>query len=301
MNQLTCSELNNMVITKSRLEKAQECLYFDHLAQDLCLYPVGYETPLYFTQGNEGHYWLETGNRPKCEDENGAKMNGIIDAYEIHYAGQLNCPGEKEFMFCVPVKDYTKRYSIFDYYMAGITDGLDHDKNELWEHKFLSQITGSYLDEISISLQRIYNAILGVELTLYNLVKKPGIKLKQKQTIDEYRNEVKEKMLATPQEYFTRMSARVTLEQQQEIIEYFVYMTKQIRDCQKEKYWPKNYGGCFGKYNTKCRYLPICTAQNPDFVIEDRFIKNENLQHAELKRRVNNGNQTADGKEQAPF
>lgn len=276
------------IVTSSSISKAQNCLALYDFSMNQCLWPVTYQEPDYFVDGRGFHEWLETGKRPPMIGHKEAKLNGIIDAYSDHYTGHdfATIGYQAEHMFMMD--------SILGYKIAGIIDGIDKSVPRLWEHKLVQDISGSFLDKLSISLQRIYAVATGIDAIMFNVVQKPQLRLKQSEEIEAFRARIKEEMLSKPDKYFCRQVVRITPWQMKDVREYFEYWIANINQAHELNNWPRNYGSCFGMYGQRCMYFEICTSEDKEFVIRERFVRLEDKRHEELKRRMENGLRVAD-------
>lgn len=284
-------------ITQSSLGCYLSCAYKYYLRLVKCLWPVISDKPLGMAMGEKFHEFLKTGKIPPLGELPNDKYQlllGVIEAYCQHY-GTEAIQGTPEVAF---------EYHLMDKWrICGIIDVVNDDN--IWEHKLMSQSSGSsFLDELTVSLQRIYNVAAGCDTMIYNIIYKPGHRLKEKkgQTLEEYQQEICGVMMADTAKYFTRTEIILTKEQLQDVKDYFHYWVCQIQNSHQNGDWPKNYTNCFGKYGNRCMYFNLCTSSDPKFIIEKDFICDENKRHEELKRGFENeGRRQAGRKETEPF
>lgn len=110
-----------------------------------------------------------------------------------------------------------------------------------------------------------------VETVLYDVARKPSIRLKQKETVEQYGDRLTADIAARPDWYFARREI-ARLKSDLEEAQYDLWHTAQlIHECAKEGRHPKNTGACIG-FGT-CPYFRLCTngfdVNNP--VVPDGF------------------------------
>lgn len=146
-------------------------------------------------------------------------LRGQILGYRDHY-GQLNedwrlSVSERSFRVKLPhLGHHTYRYG--QVWLVGRLDGIAvdaHGVEWLMEHKTASEIGVSWLPRLENDLQASFYAFvcsLGqddlpkIAGTLYNLIRKPSIRPRQKESLKDYEARLREDMRTRPEFYFQR-------------------------------------------------------------------------------------------------
>jgi hypothetical protein len=105
---------------------------------------------------------------------------------------------------------------------------------------------------------KLYARVVGATRVLYDVVKKPQIRVKaaKGETIEEYQGRVDSLIKENPHEFYQHRLLEVewTHSDEQELYQ----LSEEIHRCQKNGVWPKNSGAC-DSYFGVCPYLPVCS------------------------------------------
>lgn len=169
-------------------------------------------------------------------------------------------------------------------------DGLDPDllvcgridgrgANRLVEFK----TTSSYIDAGSLYWERILDdrqiqTYLGALWSLghtfndvvYDVARKPGLKRKGKETLEDYGNRVREAITDDPDAYFQRRTFTFTEEQVAETWTDLHSIYRQIPETDSKKDFPRAPKSCHS-YGRPCGFLDVC--RGAALVSDDRLYK----------------------------
>ena len=205
-----------------------------------------------------------------------SKVEGICQAYPKFYNKDF-----LEFETMMTELSYRKDKGIlltstrdYDVYYEGDIDGLFQDAAGDWwivEHKFLAPqtITQSFLEKVHIDSQVLGYMWLAKERAIgefprgviYNIIKKPSIRLKKGETREAFATRVREEYITHGQtkEYFIRHDPQIsqahldTWWKEKAHLANYAYTRIGIRSGM----WPKNTGACHNNYGS-CQYLNAC-------------------------------------------
>jgi hypothetical protein len=207
-------------------------------------------------------------------DEDRRRINATIcGAAALAYLEQFGSPDSeiREFGFRVRLRNpWTGAYSrTFD--LLGFLDALDRDEHGHLvnvENKFVGQIGDVQVRKLPLDRQialGCYGAwrALGEEVTQvrYRFVRKPSIRQKQGESVEEFCERVRADYAARPDFYvkpedFTRSAADL-VRTEAELWEW----ADKVRRAEKRRLWDRNTAACH-EYGG-CDFLPICVG-DPD-------------------------------------
>lgn len=167
-------------------------------------------------------------------------------------------------------------------------DMLVKIKGKAWvvEHKTTAVIDANYVSRLDLDDQ-VTTYLVGVEKTwgikaegvIYNVIMKPRIRQKQKETREEYLGRVLALYEDNPQEYLYRAQLyrtkgiRKTFERELDLF------TKEMDRAEKLGFYYKNTGACSGIRGT-CSMMPLCI--EGEKAAKDRFrVRKERSQYDE--------------------
>ena len=143
----------------------------------------------------------------------------------------------------------------------------------LFETKFKARYNEGYIDGLGLDLQVCsymvsmrYNK-MDIAGALFNIVRKPGQRQTQKQTLADYRLKIKDDIAARPEHYFERIEIQLTNREMAEAelrLRYLVdeyckwWLEAKSQIKLKDRDLMFNSSACDGKYGD-CDYMPICT------------------------------------------
>lgn len=175
-----------------------------------------------------------------------------------------------ELSFEIPIVNPATGRSSRTFVFAGKIDKIvqmpDGSTIGVMEHKTTGSDldpTGDYWKRLRIDAQ-ISGYMLGarskgfdVQTVLYDVARKPSIRLKQKETVEEYGERFSADIGVRPDWYFARREIpRIAADLEE--ASYDLWQTAQIlHDCDTGNRWPKNTGACLGF--GKCSYFSLCT------------------------------------------
>lgn len=133
-------------------------------------------------------------------------------------------------------------------------------------------LTPDYFERVKLDSQvmgYMWSAkyILGVfpRGVIYNVIKKPSIRLKKGESLAEFQRRVflEYTKFATDKNYFTRTQVIVDQRRLDEWLVDHGRLANHIQDRvkTKNKWWPMNTGHCQGKFGS-CAYMPACIARS---------------------------------------
>ncbi|MCP4527490.1 MAG: PD-(D/E)XK nuclease family protein [Aestuariibacter sp.] len=171
--------------------------------------------------------------------------------------------------------------------VSGVIDGLLYENGEWWivEYKTASQINGSYITRISLDFQvhlyklcasRLYGInIVGV---IYDVIKKPTIRQKQKETLLEYEQRLHEWYADNSAEAFY---AQPVLLQDRDVERQVWMYYQELLWRSRNDYWPRNTNQCMNHYGRQCQFFGYCDSGDKEHVLRQDFEQREI--HPELK------------------
>jgi len=186
-------------------------------------------------------------------------------------------PSEREVQFRIPLKNPRTGRSSRAHSFGGKIDGLSPGR--VWEFKTASSIDASYVDRLEIDYQvsaymEAASVLQGqpVRHATYRVIKKPGIRKRQKESIVEFRERIVSDYRSRPEFYFleellTRSEAQMTL-WRQEAWE----IHKRILALEAGKLAIRNTESCVGRFG-RCRFLDLCCGalDRGSFAVEEKL------------------------------
>lgn len=247
----------------------------------MCLWPVGHVDSDALTMGSAWHKFMDKREpfeifEHQLPEQNRCRLVAMMQAYKIHYGDDsFFDDGECEQIF-------THVTPIPGYFIAGIADVVCEDR--IIEHKTTSDISDIYVDMLTSGLQRIYMWAFGKNKMMFNAVRKPSIRLKQKQTPEEYVSECVNKMVSESDNHFLRQEIILSDEKVSEIRDYFYEQIARIRDCADAGHYTQNMTSCI-QYRQRCAYYPLCHIYStPEIAIQNNYVSRPERRHEELNR-----------------
>ncbi|MBI5724630.1 MAG: PD-(D/E)XK nuclease family protein [Planctomycetes bacterium] len=140
------------------------------------------------------------------------------------------------------------RKAIVEHKTCGVDLGSDSD---YWQRlRIDSQINMYYL-----AAQR---AGTNAATVLYDVTRKPTIRIKQTETPDDYAKRLSEDVQANPDKYFVRREITRLAGDMDEFVEQLAQVVKMYRLCARWKQWPQNTSSCVGMFG-RCEFFDLCT------------------------------------------
>ena len=205
-----------------------------------------------------------------------AKVEGICQAYPKFYDKDF-----LEYNTMLTELQFRKDKGIlltstrdYDVYYEGDMDGLFQDAAGDWwvmEHKFLAPqtVTQALLEKVHIDSQILGYMWLAKERAIgefpkgviYNIIKKPAIRLKKGETKAAFATRVREEYTihGETKEYFIRHDPQIMKDHLDTWWKEKSHLANRLytRIEVKSKVWPKNTNACGNNYGT-CVYLNAC-------------------------------------------
>jgi len=119
---------------------------------------------------------------------------------------------------------------------------------------------------------------------IYNIVRKPGQRLKKGETLKQLTERIAEDVASQPAHYFIRYPQPVLPEEQDAFIEEAKDTLQEMLDWEEDGFRPRPRFGisCLGVYGL-CEYAGICLQDNLEWYHSWRFESNTKAFHAALK------------------
>jgi hypothetical protein len=267
-----------------------------------CLWRPEAEEPSALTMGRFGHEFIENGGEIpggyQLEQKDRLTMLALLQAYCVHYGDAAFYEGaEKEKLFQIHARPSWSKRAMRKWRIAGVIDVVMSDR--VVDHKFVGQLSSSYMDECQSSIQRIYCVAMDKNIMEFNVARKPLHKFNIDKE-DEYSfiNRISEAILKEPDKYFWRQD--FVIPDKRVVMDYFCDQIKRISRSMSRNDWPQNWHSCV-KWNRRCSYFDVCHSLNGDMVIQQNFIRDENKRHEELKRRLADDTTCKERKDSNPF
>jgi len=192
-----------------------------------------------------------------------ATLCGMIRGYARTYKkkDRVYTVDATEWTFNVPVENTLWSYT-------GIVDlkATKKKKKYLWDHKTTSQMDSKSVLKMSIDKQLMGYAYAekittgkAPDYVMYNIIKKPGIRLKKDESDDQFLARVEDEYLSDPNKYFHREVIKVSNDKIKEFEEDFRQVTADIEDTIKNGRWYQDESRCL-EYGG-CPFLELCTGK----------------------------------------
>jgi ATP-dependent helicase/DNAse subunit B len=260
-----------MFITNSEIGTFTRCRYKWYLAYVMKLTPK--KTPHYLEDGSVFHNALENlyeeyikGHEKLTQDivdDYNKRMiiiqgmaSGYKEVYGDEYAMEWDLV-EAEREFCIPLGDDIFIMGKKDKRIRKSSDG----KIYIVEHKTAGQINSSYINKLPRDQQTLTytwadskenpdEPSVGV---IYDVVKKPTIRQKVKETREEYLHRLEKLYTEQPEKHFYRETLRYNADHLKKFEKNLKVVTKHMRTCEEDpknnayRSWPSacdDFGGC---------------------------------------------------------
>lgn len=194
-------------------------------------------------------------------------IKAYVDFWRKDFLGDLKwLKVESEFMVPSPKNPKVK--------LRGKMDGVyESSKNWIWllETKFKSRIDETNLmDALPMDLQvHIYLHALKHVMqknprgVLYNVVRRPALRRKQNESVEDYVARVGADIKKDPEKYFKRYQIRIVKSEMKEFVEELGELVNEFVMWRKGKLKTyKNGSECFNIF--PCRYLSLCSCQKTE-------------------------------------
>lgn len=320
---MTEVETGANILTHSRMSCARKCPKMHYYAYVLGVKPARQARPLYLgsaihmgrdelAKGYDIEQAIETvlaeckTTEPVGDEELHTKWqvdNEIIANLLRGYAWRWSEMPMKfiasEFQFNMPIVNPATGRTSRTFTAAGKIDGIVDLGGRLAENELKTCSEDLSADSIYWSRLRIDQQIslyfigaqsagYNVETILYDVIRKPSIRLKQKETPAEYGERLLADIGDRPDFYLARKEIP-RLESDLDEFRWELWDTaKLLSDCERYGRWPRNTGACvmFGQ----CPYLDLCLHGWKDGdELPEKYMRVENI-HQELLKETENGN-----------
>jgi CRISPR/Cas system-associated exonuclease Cas4 (RecB family) len=216
------------------------------------------------------------------EEKDAAMASAMLKHYK---KADLSIEGV-EASFQMPITNPKTGRHMVGYQYAGKVDVLARDaEGKRWviEHKTTTSDIegfGTYWLRLAIDHQVSYYCMAhNVNSCLYDVLRKPGLRVRQNDTIDDYYNRLDEEIGSNPGKYF----------QQREIVKLDADLEEARHDLWQQAhalhfmrtsgFYPRNSNACQSFYGT-CPYLDVCTGRSridDDAMFRSKEERNEEL------------------------
>ena len=202
-------------------------------------------------------------------------VNNIMNGYRNYYADEK--------IEVLETEQVIKTNIASDTWFAGKIDMIAEIEGNKWlfEHKTTSNLENGYFDKLALDSQitgylylttQKYPDIRGV---VYNVLRKPSIRQKQNETIEEFYQRMKQDYLARPEFYFQRREVVRNDKELAEFPEYVKNIANEIR--WNRGFFPRNPSQC-NLYGS-CTFRSLCIEYSPE--LANTYAKKTSL-HEEL-------------------
>lgn len=153
--------------------------------------------------------------------------------------------------------------------MTGRRDGAYWIGKELWlrENKTKARIEEDVLaDTLSFDFQNsfyIYSLVKDYKVwpkgVLYDIIRRPGERQKQGESLNQYKARVEERVRKEPQYYFLRYEVSIPKSEHERFVQELANIIKEFKDWTEGKLPTyRNTSSCIQRFGP-CRYLPLCS------------------------------------------
>jgi len=310
-------------LTYSSVSMFQTCRRKFKLRQEDCLVPA--EKPQALRFGSVTHQWLEVWhqsrdtaaaqavidqayiNRGSEPDEKSDwhYQTAMLRAYAAQYAVEDFEVVALEQTFSGPLVNPTTGRQSRSFIICGKVDGIVRRGDEvmLMEHKTSAQVTGDYIERLSMDMQILMYSYyaretMGYPVTsiIYNILAKPRLTQSEGETEEQYRarkaalaaksksgkSSAKRRMPESDEAFQERLAAWFAAEprftRQELLLDFDSIATvrqtlwdisKELLDARRNGRWHQNPRSCFGF--GKCSYFELCSSHNNPMVIENLY------------------------------
>jgi uncharacterized protein YxjI len=205
---------------------------------------------------------------PEVKDQRTLDMCvGMLMGYAERYPqDEFNVQGV-EYEFNVPIVNPATKRRSKTFTLAGKVDGIVEIDGDMWllEHKTADNPQGNYVKKIWSDFQiLLYSLALRQEKkypvvgVIYNVL----VKSRRKKAIVEHYKDPG---------MFIRENVWLDEGRLRRVQEILWSLTQRWLQAQRTKQWDENPLECVPWAGRPCSYLPICTSQYPEMVIENHF------------------------------
>lgn len=143
---------------------------------------------------------------------------------------------------------------------------VEKDTNWIMETKTMARIEPDVIEnKLTFDFQSLFyvhceeiESKLNVRGVLYNVVRNPGQKVKQGETVEQYGLRLRSEIRQNPKHFFHRFRQPYTAKDKAEFRLELLHKLKECRDLLNGKLYPyKNEKNCISRFS--CTYLPACS------------------------------------------
>jgi len=202
-------------------------------------------------------------------------VSAMLNGYQNYYADEK---------LTVLASEQTIKTQINrDIWFAGKIDMIAEIDGGKWlfEHKTAGSIENGYFEKLAIDPQITGYLYLATQKypdvrgAVYNVLRKPSIRQKQNETIEEFHQRMKQDYLDRPEFYFQRRDVVRNDRELAEFPDYVKNITDEIR--YHRNFFPRNPGQC-NLYGS-CAFRSLCVEYSPE--LASTYAKKTSL-HEEL-------------------
>ena len=196
--------------------------------------------------------------------------------------GYRNCYANEEIKVLETEQTIKSRFDKNVWFAGKIDMIAELDGNKwLFEHKTTSNLGNGYFDKLALDSQitgylylaiQKYPDICGI---IYNVLRKPSIRQKQNETIEEFYQRMRNDYLERPEFYFQR---REVVRSDKELVEFPEYVKNIAEEIQYHRnFYPRNTSQC--NLYRSCTFRSLCIEYSPE--LASTYAKKTSL-HEEL-------------------
>jgi len=264
-------------ITYSLMAVAKDCPRKLYLRYVRCLDLKNKKPSL--TLGSAVHKFVETGDidqalalyddvlpqTPEQADRMAidmATVQAIAEQYPRFYRPLDIRP---EVKFRVPILNPDTGAKSRRFHLSGKADGIVLDDGKWWlfELKTASQITETYIERLRLNLQittYIYalQRQFGIhfEGVIYRIIRKPQIKQRRDESLQQFCERIKEDYRQRPEWYFVEQTVTRTQDDLDQFERELWHFTQVLLFRRRNDFWERNTSKC-GEWGG-CAFIPIC-------------------------------------------
>jgi len=252
------------------------------------------KTPTYFTLGGAVHAALESwrlGHKDYFEEigkafdkvatakltaaelnsleVDRARAEGMVNAYVARYStDRMTYKMKAEQKFILPLCNGWK--------ILGFIDALYLDRHKnlfVVENKTTSRVDSDYFTQAKMDHQILLYHIAAKHITgkepkgvIYDVLLKPGIRLKIKESKKAFQQRVYETIVKDPSKFLVREEIwleKKRIKEAWKTIKFYAMLLENYIKKFGTDPWPKCTTSCIGKYGS-CRFMPICSTDRID-------------------------------------
>ena len=209
--------------------------------------------------------WLKE-NAVQLEETQAAKLVAMLTYYDPP-SGDYEVVSVEQ-AFERPIIHPSRRTGLVSMQLGGRTDAVVRKLSDgsLWvlEHKSTSddiQGFGPYWQRLAIDRQSsIYAMASGAVGVLYDVLRKPALKLSKGESVEQYEARMIEAIAADTERYYQFREIHKTPADLTETQIDVYQAARLVGTSMREGWWPKNTGACRSLYGT-CPFLDVCTGR----------------------------------------